>query len=179
MLRPASTANRASRRAGSSSTRQLIPASPQPSTPVAVANRTSRRGVGWAVSLRGMATKYSSRSLIFIMVSATVWARRNAIVPGGSNASRPTRRTAPEAGWHTPPPASPAHGAGGDRHRFLAGEPAPVNLSRPVDQMGRHATRAGQFDQPPTVGVFRLPTTKTTSDSAASSRTASCRFCVA
>ena len=43
MLRPSSTASRASRRAASSPTRQPNPDSPQPSVPSAVVIRTSKR----------------------------------------------------------------------------------------------------------------------------------------
>ena len=58
-------------------------------------------------------------------------------------------------------------------------EPAQVDVGRPVDQMGRHAAGRAISASRRLLELFWLPTTSTTSASAARTRTASCRFWVA
>ena len=86
--------------------------------------------------------------------SATVWAREIAIVPGGStrvSTEAPNRSC--NNSTHSCTTPSGGAGAGSDQHRLVAGEPAQVDVGRPVDQMGRHAARPGQLRQPPAVGT--------------------------
>ena len=70
-------------------------------------------------------------------------------------------------------------GTGGNADTLQAGKPLLAQVIGAVDQISRSIQALCQLAQAIGVGAIRLPTTSTTSHSAASCFTASWRFCVA